>query len=75
MAESTTKNDTVTDATEAPKKRGRKATRDPNGQSVSTWLSEATYAEFRKRRFAELLDKDSELVAKAIDVYLKTPVS
>lgn len=55
----------ATEATEAPAKRGRKATRDPNGKSFSGFFSEAEVARIQKARFKGEHEQVNDLIRQA----------
>lgn len=60
----------TTEATPAPAKRGRKATRDPNGKSVSGFFNEAELARIAKARFKGEHEQPNDLVRTAVLEYV-----
>jgi len=70
MANTADKTQAVAEATEAPKTRGRKATRDPNGKSISGFFSEAELARIAKARFKGEHEQVNDLVRVGVLEYV-----
>lgn len=56
----------ATEATTAPAKRGRKATRDPEGKSISGFFSKDEIARISKARFKGEYEQPNDLVRAAV---------
>jgi hypothetical protein len=56
---------------EAPKTRGRKATRDPNGKSISGFFSEEEQKRIAKARFKGEHEQVNDLVRTAVLDYVE----
>lgn len=58
------------EATEAPKTRGRKATRDPNGKSLSGYFTEGELKKISEARFVGRHEQVNDLVRVAVNEYV-----
>ncbi|QXG07812.1 hypothetical protein [Curtobacterium phage Reje] len=62
---------TETTAVDTAAKGGRPSTRDPEGRQIGSWFSKEKAAHIREARFVKRLDKDSDVIAAAVDAFLK----